>query len=460
MNAIMNEIQGRHTMLRQSRRAFFGASLAGSALAMSSCGGSKQTVTDAEIPVLHDTAPEGEPLRAALVGCGGRGTGAALNFIKASPNCEVVALADVFQDRIDSSRKKILEEGGQTVPESNCFVGFDAYRRVLDLDIDVFLHATPPHFRPEHFRAAVDAGKHCFIEKPAGVDPLGIKEVIEAGGQARTKGLTVIAGTCWRHHKKVIETYRKVAEGAIGRLLSANAWFNVGQLWYRERQEGWSDMEWMIRDWVNWCWLSGDHIVEQHVHNLDTVSLFLGIRPANAVGFGARQRRVTGDQYDMFAVDFSYENGLHLTSMCRQIDGCRNNVSDYITGTDGATDCRGMIWNPDGSVQWNFDDEFPPERLAEMYGDPEAKEVRSMYDQEHVDLVTSIRTSEARNEIVDMAESTLMGVMGRESAYTGRETTRQQMLDSDMRLGPTDYSMGSSDIAHAVSVPVPGATEA
>jgi len=445
-------------MFEQSRRAFMGTALAAGALAVS-CGGSKPK-TEAKVPVLHDSAPDGAPLKAALVGCGGRGTGAALNFIKASSNCQVVALADVFQDRIDSSRKKILEDGGQTVPDENCFVGFDAYKRALDLDVDVILHATPPHFRPGHFKAAVEAGKHCFIEKPAGVDPAGCASVIESAGQARTKNLTVISGTCWRHHKKVIETYRRVANGAIGDIRAAYAWFNTGQLWYRERRDDWSDMEWMIRDWVNWCWLSGDHIVEQHVHNLDTISLFVGKRPLKAVGFGARHRRVTGDQYDMFSVDFEYDDGMHLMSMCRQIDGCRNNVSDYIVGTEGATNCRGMIWNPDGSVQWKFEDEFTEEKLAEIYGDPEMKEVRSMYDQEHVDLVTSIRTSEGRNEIIDMAESTFMGVMGRESAYTGQEVLKEELLDSEMRLGPAEYAFGSCDIATSASVPVPGKVEA
>ena len=263
----------------QSRRAFFGTAIAAGAV-VAACGEAKKRTT-ANVPVLHDQAPEGPPLKAGLVGCGGRGTGAALDFIDASPTCELVALGDVFQDKIDSCRAKLKEERDVEVPDANCFVGFDAYQKVIDSGIDVILLVTPPHFRAEHFAAAVAAGKHCFLEKPVGVDPVAVKKVIESAGQARTKNLTVIAGTCWRHHKKVIETYRRVAEGAIGDIVAAQSYFNTGQLWYRERQNDWSDMEWMIRDWVNWCWLSGDHIVEQHVHNLDTMSLYLGTTPVS-----------------------------------------------------------------------------------------------------------------------------------------------------------------------------------
>ncbi len=430
-------------MNTKSRRAFLdGAAIAAGALAMS-CGRSKQEVS---VPVLHEKAPDGPPLTAGLIGCGGRGTGAALDFINASSNCTITAMGDTFSDRIERSRKKILEEKGQTVPDENCFVGFDAFQKVIDSEVDVVLLVTPPHFRPEHFAAAVKTGKHVFMEKPVAVDPVGAKSIIETAGQAKTKGLTVISGTCWRHQKKVIETFRRVADGAIGDILAARGYFNTSQLWYKVRQDGWSDMEWMIRDWVNWCWLSGDHIVEQHVHNLDTISLFLGATPMKAIGFGSRQRRVTGDQYDFFSVDFEYENGLHFSSMCRQIDGCKNNVSDFVTGSKGGTDCRGIIYNNDGTVAWKFEDTF---------GDGE---ITSMFHQEHIDLVTSIRTSEGRNEAIATANSSLMCVMGRIAAYTGKEVTWQEMLDSDMRLGPDAYELGSADINPVI--PVPGVSEA
>ncbi|MBN1292159.1 MAG: Gfo/Idh/MocA family oxidoreductase [Candidatus Latescibacteria bacterium] len=445
----------------QSRRAFIGSALAAGAF-IAGCSKAKPKVSSI-VPVLHEKAPDGPVLKAGLVGCGGRGSGAAQDFIDASPNCEIIALGDVFQDRVDSARQKIEEEKGQTVPKENCFVGFDAYQKVIDSGIDVMIHATPPHFRPQHFAAAVAAGKHVFIEKPMAVDPVGVKSIIETAGQAKTKGLTVISGTCYRHHKKVIETYRLVAEGAIGDILAARAYFNTSQLWYKKREEGWSDMEWMIRDWVNWCWLSGDHIVEQHVHNLDTMSLYIGANPVKAVGFGGRHRRVTGNQYDFFSVDFEYENGLHLSSMCRQIDGCANNVSDFIVGSKGSTDCRGTIWNPDGSIAWKFDDAFrekqPRSKENEADGDTSGQvEVRSMYKQEHIDLVTSIRTSEGRNEAVATAHSTLMGIMGRTAAYTGKEVTWQEMLDSVERLGPELYAMGTAKLD--MTLPVPGVSKA
>jgi len=427
-----------------SRRAFIGSAIAAGAVT-AACGGSAPK-KQVDVPMLHDEAPDGPELKAALVGCGGRGSGAAQDFIDASPTCKVVALADLFPDRIESCRQKLKDEKGVEIPDNMCFSGFDAYKKALDAGVDVMLHATPPHFRPEHFKAAVDAGKHVFIEKPSACDPTGVKSVIATAGQAKTKNLTVVSGTCWRHHKKVIETYRRVGEGMIGDIVAARAYFNTGQLWFRDRKEDWSDMEFMIRDWVNWNWLSGDHIVEQHVHNLDTQSLFLGMTPIKAVGFGGRHRRVTGDQFDFFNIDFEYENGLHMQSYCRQIDGCKNNVSDHLTGTNGSTNCRGMIWDADGNVVWNFDDEF-------------GKEVRSMYKQEHVDFVTSIRTSEARNEVVETAYSTLMGISGRESAYTGKEVVLDEMLESGMTLGPDKYELGSSDMINNTP-PVPGQDKA
>jgi predicted dehydrogenase len=429
-------------MNTQSRRVFLGTALAAGALA-SGCSKAKPKV---KIPEFREKAPDGSLLKAGLVGCGGRGTGAAINFIHAGPNLQITAMGDTFRDRIDESRKKIQEDTGQVVPEENCFVGFDAFQKVIDSGIDVILHATPPHFRPQHFAAAVNANKHVFIEKPVGVDPVGVKSVIETAGIARTKGLCVVSGTCYRHQKQVIETYRRVMDGAIGDILAARCYFNVDQLWYRERQEGWSDMEWMVRDWLNWCWLSGDHIVEQHIHNLDTMSMYLGTHPVKAVGFGSRQRRVTGNQYDNFTVDYEYENGMHLSSMCRQIDGCTNNVSDFLVGTKGSTNCHDTIFNRDGSIAWKFE-----VKKGE-------KEPNSMYDQEQIDLVTAIRTGELVNEAVATAESTLMAVMGRISAYTGKETTWQEMMESDMRLGPTEYVMGPAEID--TTIPVPGSSKA
>ncbi len=422
----------------QSRRNFLGTAAAVGALAVS-CGESKPKVS---VPTLLDKAPDGPELKAGLVGCGGRGTGAAINFLNAGPNLKIVALGDVFRDRLDSARSQISEKHGQTVPEDHCFIGFDAFQKVTDSGVDVVIIATPPHFRPEHFAAAVGSGKHVFMEKPMAVDPVGIKSIIETAGQAKTRNLCVVTGTQRRHEKQYIETYRRIAEGAIGDITAARCYWNTSQLWYKVRIEGWSDMEWMIRDWVNWTWLSGDHIVEQHVHNLDVINWFTGSHPVKAVGFGARHRRVTGDQYDLFSVDFEFENGIHCHSMCRQIDGCADNVSEFIVGTKGSSNCKDTIFKPDGSVAWKFE-------VKEG-----EKEPNSPYDQEHIDLVTAIRTSEPINEAISTAHSTMCAIMGRISAYTGTETTWEEMMKSDLRLGPTEYNMGKVDME--AIIPVPG----
>ncbi len=425
-----------------SRRMFIGTALATGALA-ANCGKSQPAMVSSPklsgvtIPVLHDTAPDGPVLKAGLVGCGGRGTGAAIQYLNAGPNLQLVAMGDVFQDRIDGSHKKINEATQATVPEGQRFVGFDAYRKVIDSGVDVVLIATPPHFRPEHFKAAVAADKHVFMEKPLAVDPVGAKSIIETAGQAKTKNLSVVTGTQRHHQKPYVETLKRIAGGEIGEIVGARCYWNQSQLWYRERKPGWSDMEWMIRDWVNWTWLSGDHIVEQHVHNIDVINWFTGKLPVKAVGFGGRARRVTGDQYDFFSIDFEYEDGMHTQSMCRQVNGCANNVSEFVVGTKGSSNCANTIYNHDGSIRWKFPEE----------------DTTNPFDQEHIDFVTSIRTSEPLNEARLTAESTLCAIMGRISAYTGKETTWKEMLDSDMRIGPEEYAMGSLDTNAVIAVP-------
>lgn len=430
-----------------SRRMFLGAAMAAGTIA-ASCGKTVSTVSSTKqnitIPNLNDKAPDGPLLKAGLIGCGGRGRGAAVNFLKAGPNLRITALADIFQDRIDETLKQIKEQTSQDKPPENTFIGFDAYRKVIDSGVDIILLATPPHFRPEHFAAAVKAGKHIFMEKPLGVDPVGIKSVMETAGQAKTKNLSVVTGTQRHHQKPYVETLKRVVDGAIGDIVAARCYWDQSQLWYVLHKEGWTDMEWMIRDWVNWCWLSGDHIVEQHVHNIDVIAWFTGMHPVKAVGFGGRHRRVTGDQYDFFTVDYEYENGMHLESMCRQIDGCANNVSELLVGTKGSTNCANTIFNPNGSIRWKFTEEV-------KFTDP--------YYQEHIDFVTSIRTVEPLNEANLTAESTLTGIMGRISAYTGKETTWKEMLDSDFRLGPTTYELGPVDMEAVVPVPGTGIRE-
>jgi myo-inositol 2-dehydrogenase/D-chiro-inositol 1-dehydrogenase len=395
-----------------------------------------------------DQAPDGPELKAGLIGCGGRGTGAAIDFLNAGPNLSITALADVFSDRIDECRKKLKEEKEVEITEEMCFLGFDAYEKVIDSGVDIVILATPPHFRPEHFAAAINARKHVFMEKPVAVDPVGARSIIASSKKAESLGLCVGTGTQRRHQRDYVHTFKQVYEGSIGDIVAANCYWNQSQLWYKTPKSSWSEMEYMIRDWVNWTWLSGDHIVEQHVHNIDVINWFAECHPVKAVSFGGRQRRLTGDQYDFFSVDFTYENGMHVHSMCRQINGCVNNVSEYLRGTKGYTNARNEIYNPDGSVKWKYS--YP----LDEEGKPTNNVKVSPYVQEHIDLVTAIRTNKPYVEAERTAISTLAAIMGRISAYTGKEVTWDEVLNSDMRLGPAEYAMGPVIIDK--SIPVPG----
>jgi myo-inositol 2-dehydrogenase/D-chiro-inositol 1-dehydrogenase len=425
-----------------NRRTFIGAvAVAGAGALLASCKKTYPPVT------FVDVAPDGPQLKAGLIGCGERGTGAAKDFLKAGSNLKIVALADVFKDRIELCRDTLAKDAEQQIADDHCFLGFDAYKKLLETDVDVVLMATPPHFRPIHFDAAVEAKKHCFIEKPVAVDAPGVRTVLAAGEKAKAYNLCVVAGTQRRHHRGYVETYNRVSNGAIGKIVGASCRWNQSQLWYALRKKGWSDMEAMIRDWVNWTWLSGDHIVEQHVHNLDTVAWFTGMQPVKAVGVGGRARRVTGDQYDFFSIQFAYENGTRLESMCRQIDGCTNDVSEYVVGTEGYTNCKSTIYDFSGKPVWVY---------QEAGQDP-GKTKFDPYKQEHVDFVTAIRKGQAINEAEHVAKSTLTAVMGRTAAYTGREVTWDELMASNERLGPTEYAMGPVDIKAVV--PVPGSGE-
>ncbi|MFC2091044.1 Gfo/Idh/MocA family protein, partial [Bacteroidota bacterium] len=303
-----------------------------------------------------EKADDGEPIKAGLIGCGGRGTGAAMDFLNSGENLEIVAVGDLFNDKIENFRKNLKDRKGIEIPDEKCFVGFDAFEKVLAEDINYVILATPPQFRPEHFEAAVKARKNVFMEKPVAVDPAGARIILGAGKQAESLGLCVVAGTQRRHQWNYLHLYEHVKAGAIGDFVSGNAYWNQDQLWYVNPKAEWSEMEYMVRDWVNWMWLSGDHIVEQHVHNIDVVNWFKGAHPVKALGFGSRQRRVTGDQFDNFSVDFVYDDDTHMHSMCRQINGTTNNVSEFIRGTKGYTNCYDKIFANDGTVIAQTDD--------------------------------------------------------------------------------------------------------
>jgi len=435
-----------------SRRNFLGkaATVGAAGIVVPSIISSCARETKKAIPAVSwlDQAPDGPVLKAGVIGCGGRGTGAATNFLSAGPNLQVTALGDTFKDRIDQCRESILKQKGQEVPEENCFVGFDAFEKVIDSGVDIIILATPPFFRPEHLAAAVAARKNIFTEKPVCVDPVGARSVMATALKAKELDLTIVTGTQRRHQRNYVATWQQIAGGAIGDIVGANAYWNQSKLWHRDANKEWTEMEWMIRNWVNWIWLSGDHIVEQHVHNLDVINWFTGSHPVLAVGMGSRQRRVTGDQFDNFSVDFVYENGLHLHSMCRQINGCANNVSERIQGTKGFTNCYDTIYDMEGTEIWKY--EYP----LDDEGKPSSRDMMDPYVQEHIDMVTSIRTGKPFNELENTAVSTLTAIMGRISAYTGKETTWDEMMNSDLKLGPKVFEFGPVDIPK--EVPIPG----
>lgn len=443
---------------KSSRRRFLGNTAAigaigaiGASQLIKSCSSGTEKMGKVTLPDILKTAPDGQPLRAGVVGCGGRGSGAAVNFLDAGPNLSIVAVADVFEDRIEGIRQKLLDEKDLQLEDANCFVGFDAYKRLLDVDLDVVILATPPYFRPAHFQACVEARKHVFMEKPVCVDPVGARAVMAASKQAEAAGLCVVTGTQRRHQPSYKSIYAHIKAGMIGDIVSTNVYWNQSRGWNRGTQSSRTEMEFMLRDWGNWTWLSGDHIVEQHIHNLDVSNWYVGGHPLEAVAMGSRLRRPTGDCYDNFSVDFIYDKNIHMHSMCRQINDCANNVSENFRGTKGYCFITqwgdlGEIKDPEGNILYAW--EVPVDENGE-------KTENSYFVQEHIELVNAIRTG---NQIVtaeETAKSCLTAIMGREAAYTGKKVTWEEMMGSDMSIGPKgELSMGPVDME--VVIPVAG----
>lgn len=385
-----------------------------------------------------------DTLRVGLIGCGGRGTGAAVNCVEGAEGIEIAYMADLFEDRLDGSRERLKEAIGDalTVTDDTAFYGFDAYKPVVESDVDIIILATPPVFRPMHIEAVAAAGKHLFTEKPVAVDPVGVRKVIAAGEVARGKGRSIVAGTQRRHDPSYIETMRRIHDGAIGEVLSAQVYWNQGGLWHKDRLPGQSDMEFMLRNWLYYTWASGDHIVEQHIHNIDVANWALNGNPVKANGVGGRQVRVDpryGHIFDHFCIEFEYANGARVISMCRQQDGTARYVGERIQGTKGTSDGHSYI---DGSSRWEW--EWPNDEKV------------NPYVQEHTDLIAAIRNGESVNEARQVAESTLSAIMGREAAYTGQVITWDEIMNSDLDLTPENWEFGSLE---ASPVPQPGITQ-
>ena len=403
---------------------------------LNSCSSQKRDKRDElQLPKLLNQAPDGPLLKAGLIGCGGRGTGAAIDFLNAGPNLQIVALGDLFEDKLNACREQLKKQKNVEIADENYFLGFDAYEKVIDSDVDVVLHCAPPHFRPAHIEATVNAKKHMFIEKPIAVDPTGVRKVLAAMKRSESLKLNVISGTVRRSQKDYLETRRRVLNGEIGEITGANILRNGGALWYRNRRPEWSDMEYMLRNWVNFCWLSGDHIAENFIHEIDVMNWYLGKYPVKATGYGGRQRRVTGDQYDFFSIDFLYDNGMRTHCATRQISGCTNGKVEQINCSKGYADAAGKLYDLQGNIIWEYP--YPDENDKESEWN-----VTNPFLQEHINLVTAIRSGQTINDGEDQAYSTLVTIMGRMAAYTGKDITWDEVLNSDLYLGPKTYDMG------------------
>jgi predicted dehydrogenase len=394
-----------------------------------------------------------EKIRVGVIGCGGRGTGAALDCVEASNDVVIAVLGDLFPDMIKESLKILngkLKKENLTVTPETCFSGFDAYTKVLASDVDLVILATPPFFRPIHLKAAVEAGKHIFMEKPVAVDPAGVRSVIASADLAKQKGLSVVAGTQRRHQAHYIEVMKRVRGGDLGEIVSGQCYWNMGSLWVERAAQNWadriiknwSDMEWQVRNWLFTVWLSGDHICEQHVHNLDIMNWAMGSHPVKCTGMGGRAARTDpmyGNVFDHFAVEYEYPNGARILSMCRQTAGALDNVSERVVGTEGVSYTDGA----DGYIKGK-----KPFKTEKPSPNP--------YVQEHVDLIASIKAGKPLNEGRQVAESTLTAIMGRMSAYTGRSLSWEWLMSgSTLDLTPPHFEWKALP---PLEVAVPGKT--
>jgi myo-inositol 2-dehydrogenase/D-chiro-inositol 1-dehydrogenase len=399
-------------------------------------------------PAPAGAQPAKKTIRAGLIGCGGRGNGAASDCIEAGKHLytvdvKIVALADAYPDRLEGVRGGLAKQG-QDVPKDHCFVGFDAYKKLCASDLDLVLMATTPVFRPVHYAAAVAAGRHVFIEKPVAVDPVGCRAMYETGKLAEQKKLTVVAGTCLRHAPGYAATRQVVVvDKAIGTIRGGAFWYNTNRLWHRPRQAGWNDAEYLVRNWVNFNCMSGDHIVEQYIHTLDMTNWHMGANPVAVVGVGGRARRQTGDQYDFFSVDYEYANNVHVHGMCRQINGCWGRAN------------QGELWGDKGFV--SFPGTVTDVAKAKLPL-PKLEWHNSMYVQEHCVLLDSILNGKAVNHTKDVTDSTLAAIMSRIAAYTGQRVTWEEMMKSELSLKPSaaDFEAGEVKAPAEDVIPLPG----
>ncbi len=409
-------------------------------------------------PYVH--AAGSDTIKVGIIGCGGRGTGAGGDVLQAAPNVEIVAIGDVFKFRVQNCRRRLqdavqeeeIKKLGNKVslPDDRCFAGLDCHDKVLNSGANYIILASPPGFRPTHLQAAVAAGKNIFTEKPVGVDGPGIRKVLAAYEDSLKKGLGIAAGTQRRHQNSYLETMKRVHGGEIGDVVALRCHWDGDGIWFRKRDElrdknePTSDLAFQLHNWYHFVWTCGDHIVEQHVHNLDVCNWAMKKHPLSAVGYGSRTARPAGPPqeaghiFDQFAINFDYGNGVHMLSTCRHIPGSSpGDVSEHLVGTKGFCDTKDPSPHTiQGMTKWT-------------YQGPRNKP----YVQEHTDLIASIRDGKPINELRNVAESTLTAILGRMSAYTGKKVTWEQALNSKEDTMPEKLAWDMSLPVPAVAVP-------
>ncbi|MDF9797266.1 myo-inositol 2-dehydrogenase/D-chiro-inositol 1-dehydrogenase [Catalinimonas alkaloidigena] len=398
-----------------------------------------------------------ETLRVAVIGCGGRGTGAAVQALSVKEDVKLVAMADAFKDRLDESYDNIMKKHGKSgrvdVPEENKFVGFDGYKNAIAL-ADVVLLATPPGFRPIHFEEAVNQGKHVFMEKPVATDAPGVRKVLEVAQKAKQNKLNVVVGLQRHYQPSYLELMKRIHNGEIGDIVGGQVYWNSSGVWVRERQPQQTEMEYQMRNWYYFTWLCGDHIMEQHIHNIDVANWAKQSYPVMAQGMGGREVRTGpdhGEIFDHHFVEFHYEDGTMINSQCRHIEGCMNKVSESFVGTKGraTTDGTTMITDTKGNTLWKHRDKNDP----------------NPYQVEHDRLFSAIvNGNELLADAENGAKSTMTSLLGRMATYSGKVVTWDEALNSNMSLMPQKFSFDATPPVvpgadGKYPVPVPGKTK-
>jgi myo-inositol 2-dehydrogenase/D-chiro-inositol 1-dehydrogenase len=408
----------------------------------------------AALPIELVAHPGGsDVLKIGLIGCGGRGCGAVRDVVATGFPVKLVAMADAFQEEVDKALEERLVgdelRGKIDVPPERRFAGLDAYEKLLQTDVDYVILAEPPGFRPRHLAAAIAAGKHVFAEKPLATDAPGVRQVLAAAAEAKKKGLGLGVGLQRRHQNDYIETIKRLQDGAIGEILFMRAYWNGAGVWVRHRRPGMTEMQYQVWNWYYFTWLSGDHIVEQHIHNLDVINWLKGAYPVKCQGQGGRQVRTGkeyGQIYDHHFVEYHYPDGSVLLSQCRHIPGCWNSVSEHAHGTKGYAEISAARILPREGERWRY-----------------RGERNNPYVQEHYDLIQSILSGNPINEGEYGAYSTLTAIMGRMATYTGQEVTWEEALNSNESLQPKEYRWDAEppvkpDANGFYPVPMPGQT--